>query len=326
MPELFHQRSDWNATLAAAAEALDLDVVAVEKDFWVCQVLRGLASGAHRNDVVFKGGTSLEKMRLTQRFSEDIDALVVIPDTVKASGPKPHRNYLKKVAATAIVPGIQPDDNPVGRGNPGTYWRHVHLHYREPITGSSGLIDTGRILLELGESGGPTPNLQHEVTSLLGRQLAAADVDLAQYADLQPFAMTFLHPGRTLLEKLLRVEAYVTAPEAAKDGEGTRIGRQLYDLWALLGDARVHDLLSDGKTVKEILDSAAAISKLFTSAPVRRPEGGFASSVAYDPDSALATQMQDWHEQAMRELYYGAEPAPTYLEVCERIRAHAHLL
>jgi predicted nucleotidyltransferase component of viral defense system len=34
--------------------------IAVEKDYWVCEVLRAIV-GAHGADVVFKGGTSLEK-------------------------------------------------------------------------------------------------------------------------------------------------------------------------------------------------------------------------------------------------------------------------
>ena len=50
----------------------------IEKDFWVCWVLKKLfASEQLANNLVFKGGTSLSKVyRLIDRFSEDIDLVL----------------------------------------------------------------------------------------------------------------------------------------------------------------------------------------------------------------------------------------------------------
>jgi hypothetical protein len=48
---------------------------AVEKDYWVSEALRALASG-YGDDFVFKGGTSLSKgYRIIELFSEDIGRL-----------------------------------------------------------------------------------------------------------------------------------------------------------------------------------------------------------------------------------------------------------
>ncbi|MCA9785165.1 MAG: nucleotidyl transferase AbiEii/AbiGii toxin family protein, partial [Candidatus Cloacimonetes bacterium] len=57
---------------------MGLQVFSVEKDFWVCWILRELFAlsdiGEH---LTFKGGTSLSKAwNLIQRFSEDIDLVV----------------------------------------------------------------------------------------------------------------------------------------------------------------------------------------------------------------------------------------------------------
>jgi predicted nucleotidyltransferase component of viral defense system len=68
--------STFEATVLAAAEQLGVQPLAVEKDYWVCEALRAIA-GARPGEVVFKGGTSLEKLRIIQRFSEDLDLLVV---------------------------------------------------------------------------------------------------------------------------------------------------------------------------------------------------------------------------------------------------------
>jgi predicted nucleotidyltransferase component of viral defense system len=50
----------------------------IEKDFWVCWVLKKLfAADQLANNLVFKGGTSLSKVYgLIHRFSEDIDLVL----------------------------------------------------------------------------------------------------------------------------------------------------------------------------------------------------------------------------------------------------------
>ena len=71
------------ATLAARIEdATAIPSAHVEKDFWVTEVLRGVAHESAETGVsaVFKGGTSLSKAyRLIARFSEDVDVIVITP-------------------------------------------------------------------------------------------------------------------------------------------------------------------------------------------------------------------------------------------------------
>lgn len=52
-----------------------LSEAAVEKDFWVCWILKQLFDSSLRDTIIFKGGTSLSKIfHLIKRFSEDIDS------------------------------------------------------------------------------------------------------------------------------------------------------------------------------------------------------------------------------------------------------------
>jgi hypothetical protein len=53
-------------TILAAAEQLGVQALAVEKDYWVCEALRAVTR-AHPGEIVFKGGTSLEKLRIIRR-------------------------------------------------------------------------------------------------------------------------------------------------------------------------------------------------------------------------------------------------------------------
>lgn len=61
-----------------SARRLGMNPVIVEKDFWVCWILKRLfAEPELRNRMVFKGGTSLSKVfGLIDRFSEDIDLIL----------------------------------------------------------------------------------------------------------------------------------------------------------------------------------------------------------------------------------------------------------
>ena len=63
-----------------AAAKLGIRPTIVEKDFWVCLVLKLLfLKSQFRKSLVFKGGTSLSKVHgLIERFSEDIDLVLVL--------------------------------------------------------------------------------------------------------------------------------------------------------------------------------------------------------------------------------------------------------
>jgi len=62
------------AFIDEAAARRGLSPVVLEKDFWVCWLLRLLFASSFRDAIVFKGGTSLSKVfGVIERFSEDID-------------------------------------------------------------------------------------------------------------------------------------------------------------------------------------------------------------------------------------------------------------
>src|SRR5262245_39181804 len=66
---------DRSDLFAASAQRRALNVVIIEKDFWVCWTLKRLFSMADLPaGLIFKGGTSLSKVfGAIERFSEDVD-------------------------------------------------------------------------------------------------------------------------------------------------------------------------------------------------------------------------------------------------------------
>jgi len=75
------------AVFEEAGERMDIGQHIIEKDFWVCWLLRLIFADPELGDhLVFKGGTSLSKVfGIIQRFSEDID-LSVDPDWLGFGG------------------------------------------------------------------------------------------------------------------------------------------------------------------------------------------------------------------------------------------------
>jgi hypothetical protein len=312
-PEVF------TATISAAAERIGVQPLAVEKDYWICEVLRTIVA-SHREEVVFKGGTSLEKLRIIQRFSEDLDLLVVGEYPSERAAKRALKAMLETAASTT-------GGTCTGRksgGDLGTLHSRAYLELPlEHSDVSGGLADPKSVYIELGQTGGPRPALGATVESLLSRELNGA-VD-GEWDDLTPFAATILHPGRTLIEKLLRVNNFVVDPDRRDTPHGwPRIGRQFYDLWALLGNSLVTELLSDTVQVGEILQSVFEVSENFgADQPV--PDGGFAASAAFDPAGEFAAGLRTEHDKAMGELYYGTD-APTFDDVLDRVHSCRELL
>jgi len=316
------EREQFAAAILAAAEQLGVLPLAVEKDYWACEALRAITA-THPHEVVFKGGTSLEKLRIIRRFSEDLDLLVVgAYDSNRAA----ERALKSMVEAAASVTLSEPTRGRSG-GKPGSFHRSAFL--APPMTHSAAagaIADATAILIELGQSGGPNPHKIQPVESLLSRQLTEAGFDTAVWSDLAAFEVTVLHPGRTLIEKLLRINNFASDPDAQGGVHGwSRIGRQFYDVWALLGTSEVLTLFGDRTATAEILASCFEVSRAFVpDKPV--PPGGFAECAAFDPDGPLATRLRTEHDLAMRDLYYGTDEPPTFDDVLERVQAGRDLL
>lgn len=319
----YRDQDGFDDLILAAAENLDVQPLAVEKDYWVCETLRALAT-AYPDNIVFKGGTSLEKLRIIRRFSEDLDLLVVgdIGGTNKA------KNTLKKMVAVAgAATGDSTPERHDAGGDPGTFHRSAYVRPDLKNASTGGIADPNSVLIELGQVGGPNPHDRHQVTSLLASQLDG-QLDLNAWADLAPFDVTILHPGRTLIEKLLRVNNFALRPKAHDDLHGwPRIGRQFYDIWALLGNDNVQALLADATQVADIIASAHEASRAIKKPDEPIPVGGFAASPAFDPGSHLAERLRQEHDTAIQNLYYGdAADAPSFDDVLNRIHQNAALL
>ena len=202
----------------AAAAALGLTPLAVEKDFWSCRTLRRLF--APPAGLVFKGGTSLSKVyRAVERFSEDLDLTFDRAsigfggggDPASLSG-KARKHALSALAGAsrALVAGDllpllreraagQLGDGPGGgsfeldRGDANGLTVLFHYPGSGGAVGPSGYLRP-RVKLEFGGRGGREPSEPGTVTPYAAGALPAALPDAAT-------VVAVLRADRTFWEK-----------------------------------------------------------------------------------------------------------------------------
>ncbi|MCL1693903.1 MAG: nucleotidyl transferase AbiEii/AbiGii toxin family protein [Actinomycetia bacterium] len=313
---MFRNQAIFQPTIEAAGERLGISATAVEKDYWVSQALRVLGD-EFPDDFVFKGGTSLSKAYgLIERFSEDIDLLIMVGPQGRGAVDRLMKDMGAVVGRTLAATSVSEHAE---RGKHRTY----RIGYPTERVQTTAIEPS--VLLEMGVRGGAQPSRRVEIHTLLGDVLEDAGADVSKFPDLERFAVNVLHPGRTLLENLYAIHAEALRLAADPTAAATpRIGRHFYDVSRLLATEEVIMFLADDATVRTVLDHIEAVSREhFTRGSVDelRPEGGFRQSQAFDASSEVAGRLRVAYETDMEDLCYGTEPLPSWEKVCGQVTA-----
>ncbi len=287
----------------------------VEKDFWVTEVLRGVArcSASTGVSAVFKGGTSLSKaFGLIQRFSEDVDIIVIVPGQSTGGD---NRMLKQFVSAAEKSTGLDSelDTRTATKG----VKRTVTLAY--PTDSAPSPLRSG-VLLELGTRGGAMPTSQRHVTSLLVEHGPRAGIDL-DFVEAEPVATHVLAPVRTLVEKLMIVHHAASTGDAV---EQQRLARHYYDIWCLLTD---HDTV--GALAESPADVLAREVSTFTGAAgldgTTRPPNGFAASPAFEL-TATRSARDAFESVVLDQLVWPRAPRPSFEDCLRVVRLYADYL
>jgi len=243
-------------------EAMGLQAVSVEKDFWVCWTLRTLFTlpglGEH---LTFKGGTSLSKAwNLITRFSEDIDLVVdkaalgfdaeASPDQAPSNKQRRGRLEALMLASRDWVQGkLQPAlAARIGTTLGESGWRLevdptmadgqcLLLHYPSVFGPESAGYVVPVVKIELGARSDDWPHVARIIRPYVLEHFPMIDSDSA-------CTVSVLAAERTFWEKacLLHEETFRPADKPRK----IRMARHYYDLWCLLragvGDRALADM------------------------------------------------------------------------------------
>ena len=303
------------AGAARVAETTDIPMAHVEKDFWVTEVLRGVARCSTDTGVsaVFKGGTSLSKaFGLIQRFSEDVDVVVMAPGQSKGGDDRCLKSFVVAAEASTGLEAVI-DSRTATKG----VKRAARLQY--PTSTARGILQPG-VLLELGARGGAMPAVKRTVRSLLVDHGPAAGLT-ADYEETEPVTLHVLAPVRTLIEKLVIVHH---AALRGDEVELARHARHYYDIWCLLNDEQTVEALTTSPAdvlAREVITFTAA-ANMETS---NRPPAGFAASPAFDPAKAQSARVA-FESIVLGQLLWPAAARPSFEDCSAAVQAHKDVL
>jgi predicted nucleotidyltransferase component of viral defense system len=231
-----------------AAGAMGISPLLIEKDFWVCWVLRHLFSLEIREDLVFKGGTSLSKtFSIIQRMSEDIDVTIdkrklgYDPEQIKTSSKTTrHLEVLEKRAKEYIEKHILDKLKAAFLKTPLSTvkqmrWKletdldnsfNVRFYYPSLIQLPGSDYFRQSVLIEFGMRGEMEPHEMREVTSYIQEFVGAHKL----YEPI--IGIKVLSPARTFFEKLTLIHAENHRPQGKEIPD--RLSRHYYDIFQLI--------------------------------------------------------------------------------------------
>jgi predicted nucleotidyltransferase component of viral defense system len=306
------------ALVSSASDSRHIPPDFVEKDFWVTEVLRATVAAAQANDstAIFKGGTSLYKaFNLLERFSEDVDVLLVLPDRLGSEG---RHKILKRICASVATHLGVAEDAP--RSETGI---RRSVRYPYPRRFDSAAVQEG-VLLEMGVRGGPDPHDRVSLRSIVAQQALAQGYSENEFEEFSLLQVEVLARERTLAEKLALLHHLTSQfPENQASNVLRRSGRHYYDLYQLLGDGATQQAIHEKGLVARLAADVVAQSRKYSLPYTERPAAGYASSPAFDPDNACQAVVRPAYADVER-LIYGRYPS---LEECiGRIQSSAGLL
>lgn len=295
------------ALVGAAAEDLGLLQSWVEKDFWITELLRSVAKETNDVYAVFKGGTSLSKaLRLTQRFSQDVDILVVVTTALSKDFGKGSIDKRLKLITSRASEDLGLEAQPVGAPTTGVK-RYSRFEYPTRVPQDAVSRD---VLLEMGTRGSDVPESEWmSVSTYIADYLLQANPEaLEEFEDLAPVEIRVLAPERTLAEKLSVLNTVgARYPEGAKDL--VRAVRHLYDIDALLRSEHVRaKLRAEPTMIERLAFEVEKISREEFDQWEPRPDSGFAAASIFDPTTEAGIALRAAYEGDLPALVYGDLP------------------
>lgn len=300
-------------SVAAARIEEDTGIPAshLEKDFWVTEVLRAVATygASESTTIVFKGGTSLSKAhRLIRRFSEDVDLIVVTPGESRGAADRSLKGIATAVENAIGVAGVV-DSRSASKGRKRT------VTYDYPRQQHTSVLHRG-VVMELGARGGTLPAQTMSIGSLVAEHAPSVGID-TDFEEAAVFGLRVLGPVRTLVEKLMILHH---AAIAGDEAEQVRHARHYYDVWCLLNDEPTIAALAEWPC-----DALAREVETFTGAAgletSPRPRGGFSKSPAFvSPSQDVRRAFQD---HVVGELLWGDAGKPTFEDCCMAVGRNA---
>ena len=285
-----HEHEDFKYFIIEAAKQVNLSEFIVEKDYWVTYLLKNLVKSEFSNEFVFKGGTCLSKAyNLIERFSEDIDLLILETDKTQSKTQKEKR----LVALREYIDSL--NDLFYTTGNRSALYAAFRFSF--PTISTSITDSVGKeILLEPGYRGGTVPEIQKKTITSYVEKLVYG---LLEDYDTKPFEINVLSAERIFVEKVLALKEIYDKDNGETLQKKTR---HYYDIYKLLQTNEVQALLNNKTNLESIVADINEISyKYYGLEPVVWDD--LINHIALKPDGELFNNLKQGYKND-KFLYY----------------------
>lgn len=298
--------------------------VILEKDIWICWVLRTVFSIPNAHPMAFKGGTSLSKVyRIIDRFSEDIDITLDYREfghDFDPFAPGVSRTRIDKFsqqlkscvvhyARDVVRPALKAEADRLGM--PGQHevrvdanGEEVRFSYPSRVEDQAAYLHS-EVRLEFGGRNVTDPNERHQI---------APDIAAFTPEIKYPIATAIvLSPLRTFWEKvtLIHVECHRPPRPAGLH----RLSRHWFDLTCLAADEAGQTALSD----HELLEDVVRVKKLFFNASYAQYDRCLDGHLQLVPDRDRLDELRNDYAE-MRAAGMVKADAPDFNALIERLR------
>ncbi|GJM36145.1 MAG: hypothetical protein DHS20C18_51460 [Saprospiraceae bacterium] len=299
---LHKNKSDFESAIIATSQNLGVREVYIEKDYWVTYALKRLANSKYRDIAIFKGGTALSKaLHLIERFSEDIDLALMIPEGATGNQIKKLIGEIQKTAA-GDIPEIQVD----GITSKGSKFRKTVHQYDKVIGGSNYGQASDKLLIEINSFANPNPHSLQKIQSYIGKYLLESKrVDLVKIYELEEFEINVLQLERTYTEKvlgLIRASYHEHPIEELK-----KKIRHIYDLERISGKTEIKEFLNSSAffdRIDEVKDDDSRNHE-FSGNWIEEP---LLSSILFKDVEKVWKKLESTYQNDFAPLVYGTLP------------------
>lgn len=243
---LFHlKEEDFKKFIGDMSKKINIDADIIEKDYYVCAVLKELAENQDYLKAYFKGGTAVYKILDTMnRFSEDIDLTV---EVVKEDSNNSNKTRLKKSALGYKILGLelQKEKTKDVKQSVTAYYKYNTFFENEV----NQLQREGEIQVEATSFTVSEPTELHTIEPIIYKYANEKEREiLTKEFDIKPFEIKVQKLERIFVDKLFAAELYFEKKMYMD------LSKHLYDLTILFKTKRIQEFLNNKKEFEKIVE------------------------------------------------------------------------
>ena len=243
---LFHlKEKDFKKFIEDMSIRANIDVDVIEKDYYVCLVLKELSKKQEYLKAYFKGGTAVYKiLDSMNRFSEDIDLTVkVLPEESNTRNKK----RLKESALGYEIEGLEliKDECKDNKGTVTGVYQYTSVYEDSEIP----LQRAGKIQVESTSFTVSEPTAKYYIEPLIYKFANNKEKKiLKEQFDITKIEIEIIKLERMFIDKIFAIEFYYIRNmymDAAK---------HLYDISVLFSNDKIRKLLNDREELNKLID------------------------------------------------------------------------